>query len=99
MHSHAFLSDLGKRVSNWFHLNKRIKLGRSSTWSLGVIVLISGLAMSASVCHMQPPFRPHPMQQGPRLSVHQSDAGPPFVGTATLKVPPSLCVERNHTTH
>ena len=96
MHSHAFLSDLGKRVFKWFHLNKRITLGRSSNWTLGVIVLISGFAMCASVCHMQPPFRPHPMQQGPRSNVHQSDAGPPFVGTATLKVPPSWCVERNH---
>ena len=28
--------------------------------------------------------------------MHQSDAGPPFVGTATLKVPPSWSVERNH---
>ena len=61
-----------------------------------MIVLISGFAMSASLCHMQPPFRPHPMQQGPRSNVHQSDAGPPFVEPATLKVPPSRCVERNH---
>ena len=52
--------------------------------------------MSASLCHMQPPFRPHPMQQGPRSNVHQSDAGPPFVEPAALKVPPSRCVERNH---
>lgn len=36
------------------------------------------------------------INNGPRNNVHQSDAGPPFVGTATLKVPPSWSVERNH---
>ena len=77
---------------------KRVTLGRSSNWTMGTVILISGVLVSASVCCMMPqqPFRPHPMQHGPRSHVHQSDAGPPFIGTATLKVPPSWCVERNH---
>ena len=53
-----------------------------------------------AVLHMQMPYRhqqqPNHNQFGPRSNVHQSDAGPPFIGTATLKVPPSWCVERNH---
>eukprot|EP00435_Cladocopium_sp_Y103_P035043 s3195_g9.t1 len=86
------------RFKRWCTLMKRVILGRSSNWTMGAIVLLSGMMLvSASVCYMQQaPFRPHPMQHGPRSNAHQSDAGPPFIGTATLKVPPSWSVERNH---
>ena len=86
------------RFKRWCTMLKRVTLGRSSNWTMGTVILISGVLVSASVCCMMPqqPFRPHPMQHGPRSHVHQSDAGPPFIGTATLKVPPSWCVERNH---
>ena len=30
----------------------------------------------------------------PRTSAHVGDAGPPFIGTATLKVPPAWSIER-----
>eukprot|EP00435_Cladocopium_sp_Y103_P066212 s366_g28.t1 len=84
-----------ERFRRWCTMLRRVTLERSSNWTLGLIVLMSGV-MLVSVCHMQQqPFRPHPMQHGFRTHVHQSDAGPPFVGTATLKCPPSGCVERN----
>ena len=92
-HSHGLVIDRFKR---WCTIVRRITLGRSSNWTFGMVVMISGV-MCASVCLMQQqPFRPHPAQHGFRSHVHQSDAGPPFVGTATLKCPPSWCVERNH---
>ena len=92
-HSHGLVIDRFKR---WCTMVRRITLGRSSNWTFGMVVMISGV-MCASVCLMQQqPFRPHPAQHGFRSHVHQSDAGPPFVGTATLKCPPSWCVERNH---
>ena len=34
---------------------------------------------------------------GPRNHAHVGDAGPPYVGTATLKVPPAWSVERSQT--
>ena len=92
-HSHGLVIDRFKR---WCTMFRRTTLGRSSNWTFGVVVMLSGV-MCASVCFMQQqPFRPHPAQHGFRSHVHQSDAGPPFVGTATLKCPPSWCVERNH---
>ena len=36
----------------------------------------------------------NPNRRGPH--VHTSDAGPPFIGTATLKCPPSWCIEKSH---
>lgn len=62
------------------------------------ILLATTLLISSIVCGMQQHgFRQHHgHHQGPRTNVHQSDAGPPFVGTATLNVPPSWSVERNH---
>ena len=65
---------------------------------LVTVLLSTALLISSIVCGMQQHgFRQHQgHQQGPRSNVHQSDAGPPFVGTATLKVPPSWSVERNH---
>eukprot|EP00435_Cladocopium_sp_Y103_P048882 s594_g14.t1 len=93
MNSHASVIE---RFRRWCTMIKRVTFGRSSNWTLGLIVLVSGVMMT-SVCYMhQQPFRPHPAQHGFRTHVHQSDAGPPFVGTATLKCPPSWCVERNH---
>ena len=65
--------------------------GLSITYALAMALLVSSL-----VCSMQQnPFRP-PQTGGPRTGIGQSDAGPPFVGTATLKCPPSWSVERNH---
>ncbi|CAK8991858.1 Uncharacterized protein SCF082_LOCUS2835 [Durusdinium trenchii] len=63
-----------------------------------LLVSMPPIVMISIVCFMQQgPYRPHPSQHGqPRQHVHQSDAGPPFVGTATLKVPPSRSIERNH---
>ena len=63
-----------------------------------LLVSMPPIVMISIVCFMQQgPYRPHPSQHGqPRQHVHQSDAGPPFVGTATLKVPPSWSIERNH---
>ena len=86
------------RFKRWCTMVKRVTLGKSSNWTLGTMILLAGMVVvGSSVCCMQQaPFRPHPMQHGPRSNVHQSDAGPPFIGTATLKVPPSWCVERNH---
>ena len=68
-------------------------------FNLQVTVFMCALLVIASlICSMhQQPYRPHASQHGqPRQHVHQSDAGPPFVGTATLKVPPSWSLERNH---
>ena len=36
-------------------------------------------------------------EMGPRNHAHVGDAGPPYVGTATLKVPPAWSVERSQT--
>lgn len=68
-------------------------------FNLQVTVFMCALLVIASlICSMhQQPYRPHASQHGqPRQHVHQSDSGPPFVGTATLKVPPSWSLERNH---
>lgn len=94
--------DMKQTVGQWLHklsgdsfhpLNQHSKL---SMFAL-MMTCISAMACTLLPCMMQGPFRPpHPAQHGMRNNVHQSDAGPPFVGTATLKVPPSWCVERNH---
>ena len=63
------------------------------------VFLATMLLISSVVCSMQQnPFRPqHQQHGGPRGSgIGHSDAGPPFVGTATLKCPPSWSVEHNH---
>ena len=49
---------------------------------------------SVIACMMPGGFRP-PHQGGNRNHAHVGDAGPPFVGTATLKVPPAWSVERS----
>ena len=94
--------DMKQTVGQWLHklsgdsfhpLNQHSKL---SMFAL-MMTCMSAMACTLLPCMMQGPFRPpHPAQHGMRNNVHQSDAGPPFVGTATLKVPPSWCVERNH---
>ena len=56
----------------------------------GVAVCVFGVAM------MSPGFNRGQGQQYPRQHAHVGDAGPPYVGTATLKVPPAWSVERNH---
>ena len=91
-----------QNVVNWLH-----KLADSSFHPMGrhskmhvfatMMTCVSAVMCMLLPCMMQDPFRPpHPSQHGMRTNVHQSDAGPPFVGTATLKVPPSWCIERNH---
>ena len=56
--------------------------------------------VSPVLCALGYMFRPGqggPQPQGgPRQHAHVGDAGPPFVGTATLKCPPAWSVERNH---
>ena len=77
----------------------------SSVVSVKNLSIICALALtlfvSSIICGMQQnPFRPQHTQHhnhgGPRTGIGHSDAGPPFVGTATLKCPPSWSVERNH---
>ena len=46
------------------------------------------------LCSMMPGHYRPPMN-GPRNHAHVGDAGPPYVGTATLKVPPAWSIERN----
>ena len=48
----------------------------------------------ALVIHMMPGGH---RDMGPRNHSHVGDAGPPYVGTATLKVPPAWSVERSNT--
>ncbi len=72
-----------------------------SVTGLNITVFVATvLLLSSVICSMQQnPFRPphHHQHGGPRgAGIGQSDAGPPFVGTATLKCPPSWSVERNH---
>lgn len=85
-------------VVNWLH-----KLADSSFHPLGrhskmhvfamIMTCVSAVMYMLLPCMMQGPFRPpHPSQHGMRTNVHQSDAGLPFVVTATLKVPPSWCL-------
>ena len=92
---------LNAKLMKWTSLNRKLTIGKSSNWTIGTITFVSMMAMGfCAVLHMQMPYRhqqqPNHNQFGPRSNVHQSDAGPPFIGTATLKVPPSWCVERNH---
>ena len=62
---------------------------------LGLVLLVS-LVLSY-LAYMMPgaPHRPTGFGNGPRQHAHVGDAGPPFLGTATLKVPPAWSVERN----
>ncbi|CAJ1416652.1 unnamed protein product [Effrenium voratum] len=59
-----------------------------------------GVLVLSMVACMQNVFRPREGGRhgphGPRSFARVGDAGPPFVGTATLKVPPAWSVERNH---
>eukprot|EP00435_Cladocopium_sp_Y103_P046747 s730_g13.t1 len=94
--------DMKQNVGQWLHklagdrlhpLHVQSKMHMFAMW----MTCLAGVACMLAPCMMQGPFRPpHPAQHGMRSNVHQSDAGPPFVGTATLKVPPSWSVERNH---
>ena len=63
---------------------------------LGLVLLVS-LVLSY-LAYMMPgaPYRPTGVGNGPRQHTHVGDAGPPFLGTATLTVPPAWSVERNH---
>eukprot|EP00435_Cladocopium_sp_Y103_P042293 s661_g11.t1 len=94
--------DMKQTVGQWLHNlagDSYHPLNRHSKLSMFAVMMtcVSAMVCTLLPCMMQGPFRPpHPAQHGMRNNVHQSDAGPPFVGTATLKVPPSWCVERNH---
>ena len=62
---------------------------------LGMVLLFS-LIMAYLACMMPgAQHRPQGFGHGPRQHAHVGDAGPPFLGTATLKVPPAWSVERN----
>ena len=62
---------------------------------LGITLLFS--LVLAYFAYMMPgsQHRPQGFGHGPRQHAHVGDAGPPFLGTATLKVPPAWSVERN----
>ena len=88
-------------IGKGFNRTMPFAIARPSSGPAGLyatVCICLFLAFTSMFCHMhQGPYRPHPSQHGqPRQHVHQSDAGPPFVGTATLKVPPSWSLERNH---
>ena len=95
------LQRLGSQVLHFVSQDNDDQQHRTDRTKHGILVtvlLATALLISSIVCGMQQHgFRQHQgHHQGPRNNVHQSDAGPPFVGTATLKVPPSWSVERNH---
>ena len=62
---------------------------------IAVVLAVSVLGL---IFHMMPGFGfQRPSQNAhPRQHAHVGDAGPPYVGTATLKVPPAWLAERNH---
>ena len=96
------LQRLGSQVLHFVSQNndnqQHLDDGQTHAGILVTVLLSTALLISSILCGMQQHgFRQHQgHHQGPRTNVHQSDAGPPFVGTATLKVPPSWSVERNH---
>ena len=63
---------------------------------LGLVLLV--FLVLSYLAYMMPgaPHIPTGFGNGPRQHAHVGDAGPPFLGTATLKVPPAWSVERNH---
>ena len=68
-------------------------------FSIAKLVVWLCLVFSVAVLvFMNPGFhRGHnPGGNHPRQHAHVGDAGPPYVGTATLKVPPAWSCERNH---
>ena len=71
-----------------------------SVWNQWVPFVVLAACIAAIFCCMMPGhFRHHggggAGSGGPRQHAHVGDAGPPFVGTATLKVPPAWSVERS----
>ena len=58
---------------------------------------VFGIAGCVLLLLMNPGFHRHGGGSHPRNHSHIGDAGPPFVGTATLKVPPTWSIERAHT--
>ena len=76
----------------WSHnFRNRITLKRTPFFFLFCAISLMGM-LSCFGCMMHPGPRPHP----PRSHAHVGDAGPPYVGTATLKVPPAWSAERAH---
>ena len=71
------------------------KAGRATrprtSWLLAKILASAFLLMSVVSCMIPGGMRGH----APRTNAHIGDAGPPFIGTATLKVPPAWSVERS----
>ena len=84
--------NLHKRRWKW----QGAKTGRGRVLSHRTWLILETLASAAFaaswLCGMIPGgFR----DGGPRQHAHVGDAGPPFIGTATLKVPPAWSVERS----
>ena len=64
----------------------------STKW---VMLVIMNTALLAAVMYMFPGGMRPQTGAGPRTHAHIGDAGPPFLGTATIKVPPAWSIERN----
>ena len=73
------------------HFRNRSILRRKSFWFVFLTIALVG-TISMLGCMMPTGFRNPP----PRNTAHVGDAGPPYVGTATLKVPPAWSAERAH---
>lgn len=90
MNLHIILDKL-KRV--WLlQFSVRPVLKRKMFCFFFILVAVAGM-MSLTGC-MIPGFQRG--NGGPRNHSHVGDAGPPYVGTATLKVPPAWSAERAH---
>ena len=75
--------------------SQRYAKGRASTWRkwLPMVILLCSIVAIIGCMFPGGPRSQHGAM--PRQHAHVGDAGPPFVGTATLKVPPAWSVERS----
>ena len=86
-----------RRMRRLKHRSKDAHRFRPSVWRKWLPLLSLFAMVSALICYMFPGGpRPNMHRGGPRQHSHVGDAGPPFVGTATIKVPPAWSIERNH---
>ena len=70
-------------------VSKSTALRKLTKWVCGTLMVILLILMN-------PGFHRGGAGPNPRQHSHIGDAGPPYVGTATLKVPPCWSIERNH---
>ena len=80
--------------------DKARKGRKGELWDVRLLMFLKWLGLAITVlfvCFMAPGYNPRGGgQHYPRQHSHIGDAGPPFVGTSTLKVPPAWSIERNH---